>query len=267
MRQGIDVSHWQYPPGGPSNPINYEVAKEQGIEFVVARTTNGKTYDGAFQAHFDGAQAAGLVAAGYHYFRPRYGIQNQMDSINEVLDGREPAFYALDVETSDDRSAGEVRDDVWHMLMLLEANLDCPIIVYTADWYWGDKIRDKIMLADYTNQPKPRANYWPLWVADYGYNDGTPHDWDVFLPRGWRTGEAGDGPYKAQWEIWQYTSRLVLPGVGGSATLDGDLMEDRFWALITDEEPPPPPLELEERVEDIELQVANIKTWGESFPV
>lgn len=238
-KTGIDVSHWQYAPG-EAGAINYEVAKAAGIDFVVARTTNGKDKDKRFQRHFDGALAAGLVAAGYHYFRPRYGVQNQMDSILENLDGRKLAFYVLDVETSDDRGAPEVRQDVWDMLMLLEENLDCPIVIYTAEWYWGDKIRDKIMLADYTNQPKPRANYWPLWVADYGLNNGMPLGRDPILPRGWREGEAGDGPYKNQHEIVQYTSRLVLPGVGGSSTLDGDEMQDRFWALITDEPEPDP---------------------------
>lgn len=244
-RTGIDVSWWQWPPGMVGEDgIDYAVIKAAGIEFVVVRTTNGKTYDTSFQAHFDGVLAVDLKAAGYHYFRPAYGVSNQRDSIMENLDGRAPFFYSIDVETDDGREATEVRDDVWHMLTLMESELSCPIIVYTGEWFWGDHIRDKIMLKDYNGQPKPRANYWALWNASYGWNDGVPHPEMEVRPRGWRIDSAGDGPYKDQTEILQFTSRLHIPGSGGSASLDGNLMEERFWEFCGGDSvvvPPPPP--------------------------
>lgn len=269
MRNGLDVSHWQY-TSEEGGGINYVVAKEAGIEFLVARTTNGKTYDKRFQRHFDGALKAGLMAAGYHYFRPRYSNQGQVDSILENLDGRQPAFYTLDVETSDGRDAPEVRDDVWQMMRLLESNLSCPIIIYTAEWFWGSKIRDKVMYESGSNRAKPRANYYPLWVASYptGPDDlqtASP-DGSPLMPRGWRDGDYGDGPYEGEWEIWQYTSKLVIPNLGGSATVDGNIMKERFWVAaggaptvdpIPDPEPDPfPP------TDPVEPPSDPLQPWG-----
>lgn len=248
MRFGIDVSHWQYPPDTPgANSIDYDLAIAAGVEFVVCRTTNGKTYDFTFQDHFDGAVDAGLMAAGYHYFRPRYGNQGQLDSIMENLDGRKPAFYTLDVETADGRETNEVRNDVGYMLNMLDRELDCPVIVYTAEWFWGNWIRDKIFFTDYRGQPNPRANYWRLWVATYptdlnGTQLAMPEGIPV-MPRGWRLESTGNGPYKGKWEIWQYTSKLMLPGVGGSMTLDGNIMEERFWVECGGEADPVDPVD------------------------
>ncbi len=91
----------------------------------------------------------------------------------------------------------------------------------------------------------------------------------AIVPVGWRPSDAGTGKHKG-WDIWQFTSASHIPGIsGGVGNVDLNLMRDdvfdKVWGTI---EPPPPspPSDLEERVEELELQVANIKTWGESFP-
>ena len=263
MRTGIDVSWHQ-------NEINWQAVKDAGHEWMMARTTNGKTYDTSFQQHFDTASAAGLVTGGYHYLRVGWGVQTQMDSILEVLDGRKPAFYDLDVERfhNDAYSGPDVRDRTYWMLRALEDNLDCPILVYCNQSYFGTKVGDRIMIRDYTGQPKPRANYWRLHVASWGFNNGEPYPEGPFIPKGWRADDDGDGEFKDTWDIWQYTSKGIIPNAGGSANLDLNQMQDSFWDLLVPDEqpPPPPPDDLDLRVFELEKWRAKTKAHADLFP-
>ena len=57
---GLDVSSWQ---------DGLYLGGIDGIDFVIARTTDGTYKDKAYRSHIDDAEKAGMVTAAYHFLR------------------------------------------------------------------------------------------------------------------------------------------------------------------------------------------------------
>jgi GH25 family lysozyme M1 (1,4-beta-N-acetylmuramidase) len=264
MVDGIDISHWQ----SDNQAIDWGAVPEK-YKFAVVKCSEGATFkDWKFQENFDGGKASGRVMGAYHYHRANANTAVQEQNFYDALAGRLPDFVVLDVESQDGVTVQTLRNRVYWSLRFLEKQ-EVPVVVYTASWFWSDPIGGRVMPKDPPNgldDDKIYASGWPGWFADYGSNNGQPNGDGPLLPVGWRDSNdpnARQGPWRGKWAMWQYTSKGVVPGIAGGVDLN--LMQDKLWDVINP--PPPPPVgDLEERVEELERQVANIKTWGESFP-
>lgn len=266
MIEGIDVSHWQ-------GSINWGAVPDK-YKWAAIKCSEGSSFkDSKFIQNYDGARASGKRVGAYHFFRANVNTGLQEANFFEALGGRVPDFAVLDVESQDGASVVNLRNRVYWSLRFME-KLDVPVVIYTANWFWSSPIGDRVMPKDPPSglgleDPQIRASGWRLWVADYGANDGTLPPNPAVLPRGWRDDSAvsGEGPHFLGQTIRQYTSRGSVPGIAGNVDLN--TMGDDFFDVIDGEEPPipPPSSDHEERIEELELQVANIKEWGESFPV
>lgn len=68
---GIDVSAWQHPKGVA---INWKQVKDDGVEFVIIKCSQGQTYENPYLAEdASSAHAAGLLVGAYHYAEPAAG--------------------------------------------------------------------------------------------------------------------------------------------------------------------------------------------------
>lgn len=77
---GCDVSYWQ-------GTMNWNVAKQAGIQFAFIRATDGLTYkDQQFGINWRGAEAMGIQRGAYHFFRNNLDANKQAEwFVNTVM--------------------------------------------------------------------------------------------------------------------------------------------------------------------------------------
>jgi lysozyme len=201
-------------------------------------------------------QANGILRGAYHVLTPDFSASAHLRNIEDAhRNGPAPDFVVIDVELDKGQTPSTIKSVLYDVLVGTE-NLGWKnkTFIYTAAWFWDSKVGQGILSG---SEYKPAPKDWALWVADYGANDGNLPARMPRLPVSW-----------SEWWVWQYTDRGRVPGI--NANVDLNVMKDSYFRQLGGEgtpPPPPPPVgDLEERVEELERQVANIKTWGESFP-
>jgi lysozyme len=195
MVKGLDVSGHQ-----PS--ISWRAVKRAGIAFAFVKATEGVGFvDSSFEQHRSAARRAGVPVGAYHFARPdtHVSAQDPVAEADHFLDVAEPAegdlLPVLDFETPGLSSTQLAR---WakRFLRRVEERIGEPPILYTYTSFWRDRVGDSRAFARY-----------PLWLANYGPNDGRPHD--VSPVGGW-----------ASIAIHQYTSEGRIPGFEGKLDLN-----------------------------------------------
>lgn len=175
----------------------------KGIDFVIARTTDGTHRDRAYRSHIEDAEKAGLVAASYHYLRaPSEGttVAQQVQASLEVMgDKRRPVW--IDVET--DGGTLTVHD-IRECKRLYEQAGVRVVGIYSYAPYWEGRIAGgepdtsqfgKVWLANYPSSA--RLPYRELWNSishakfDYPLGNQKPSVWQYAstgLVNGWGSG-------------------------------------------------------------------------------
>lgn len=265
---GIDISKWQW-----GTPIDFQAVADYGVKFAIIRAGVSEHYQDPFLTQsVEGMRAVGVKVGAYHVHDPHINVDpaHQIANFADAISGLELKLGRLDCELPW-TDVTHLRDSIYQVLMGMREQVS-NTGVYTAPWYWNGPLNDRVLPRDPPggdDDPLIRANGWSLWNADYGANNGQIPARMSILPAGWRPGDDGTGPHQS-WQKWQYTNRGHVPGIAnGVGNVDFNIMRDELFDEVWGEvepPPPPPPDDLEERVEELELQVANIKLWGESFP-
>ena len=254
MITGIDISKHQ-------GEVNWDLLPGD-IKYVVMRASIGNYYtDPRFEDYFDAVCEKGLVTGAYHVLRADNTVESQLDRLELALNGREPDILVLDCEVPTAPSDNIRKRRTYWMMRKLDERWPTPVkMYYTNKSYWDTNIGET-----YSGY---RFDEYLLWVASYGRNDGNVPDTSRFpaIPGAWKDA-------KPQWWLWQYTSKGKVPGFGGSVDKNG--MPDGFFNKLDAKKgcapdapvPPEPPSDVEERLDELEFQVSNIKLWGEGFPV
>lgn len=175
----------------------------RGIDFVIARTTDGTHRDRAYRSHIEDAEKAGLVTASYHYLRaPSEGTsvaQQVAASLDVMGDKRRPVW--IDVETD----GGTLTvDDIRTCKDLYEKAGVRVIGIYSYAPYWEGRIAGgepdthqfgKVWLANYPSTAK--KPFRELWNSishkkfDYPLGNQKPSLWQYAssgLVNGWGSG-------------------------------------------------------------------------------
>lgn len=223
----IDVSEW-------NGDIDWNAVKEAGVEYALIRCGFGKQgIDKYFNINIEEARAAGIKIGIYYY------------------------SYATDY----DSAVAEAK----HCIELIEdyrADIDLPV------WYDVEEERNIPNIVDVCHGFINTMNY-------YGYNCGvyTPVSWfdayfkdiscDYFWMASWGNDD-GQPHTKPQWcDIWQYTSKGSVNGVGNGC-VDCDILYNEDMKLLIKEEQKPPEKKIvniiieAEYPEDVEV---NIKVY------
>jgi lysozyme len=194
---GIDISHYQ-------GDIHWKQIPHRQVAFVIAKATEGQTYDDPMYVTYRvGAAQEGIAFTAYHFARPDATPGDaviEADHFVAVAALRPGNLIpALDLEVSGGLDAKTLI--VWTLDWLAEATarLGVKPMIYTSDWFWRTYMNN--------SQKFAKNGYRLLWIAN----------WHVRRPavpaRNW--GHNG-------WTFWQWDNCGSIRGI------DGCVDRDRF---------------------------------------
>jgi lysozyme len=183
--QGVDVSDYQ-------GSITWSSVKSAGIDFAIARISDGSDLDTEFATNWSGMASAGLVRGAYQYFEPGEDPTTQanivISAVGKLGSGDLPV--TADMETTGGQSAATIVSNLQTWASAVQAGTGKTPMIYTAEGYWDSDVASSAFGSD------------PLWVANWGV---TCPD----LATGW-----------SSWEVWQYSDSGSVGGISGGVDLD-----------------------------------------------
>lgn len=180
--EGIDVSVYQ-------GNIDWPAVKASGIEFAIARVSDGFYKDTKFDQNWPGMKAAGLIRGAYQFFEPGDDPSGQADLMIQKVGvlGAGDLPCVLDVEATNGQSAGTIVADIHVWFDKVKAATGKTPFIYTGKYFWKDNVASNADFADI-----------PLWLAAYvSPCPNTPDPWTT-------------------WMMWQYSSTGKIPGISGN---------------------------------------------------
>lgn len=183
--QGIDVSSYQ-------GSINWTDVKTSGIDFAIARISDGSSLDSDFATNWSGMKSAGLVRGAYQYFEPGEDPTTQAGIVVSAVGalGAGDLPVTADMETTGGQSAATIISNLMTWASAVKAGTGKAPMIYTAEGYWDADVASSAFAAN------------PLWVANWGVS--CPD-----LPTGW-----------SNWVVWQYSDSGSVTGISGAVDLD-----------------------------------------------
>jgi lysozyme len=213
MVLGIDVSAYQ-------RSISWKAVKEAGVEFGFVKATEGTGYvNPTYERHREAARRHGIPVGAYHFARPDSddGPLAEADFFLEVAAPEQGDLLpVLDFEHA---GMGPLKLARWarDWLKRVEKRIGQPPILYTYTAYWTSTVDNAVGFSRY-----------PLWLANYGVNDGTVHP----------VRPVGDWPSVS---IHQFTSKGRIPGHDGGVDLNRLMRSAALDQLRIGGVPPPAP--------------------------
>ncbi|GAA6528616.1 lysozyme [Segatella asaccharophila] len=177
--QGIDLSHYQ------GTVFWKTVGDNSNMAYVYLKATEGGgRIDSKYQENIDLAHRNGLKVGSYHFYRPRYSQQQQLDNfLSQCRPGDQDLIPMVDIETRSGLSEEEFCDSLFKFLRLIERTYRQKPLLYTGANFYDHNLAGKV------------DNY-KLMIAQYTKR----------IPR------LTDG---RDFELWQYTGRGHLDGING----------------------------------------------------
>ncbi|MCD8143490.1 MAG: peptidoglycan-binding protein [Clostridiales bacterium] len=185
--RGIDVSKWQ-------GTIDWEKVAAAGIQFAFIRAGYGSSArqkDSKFEANYKGAKAAGLLVGAYwySYATTKAGGQKEATACLEVIAGKSfdlPVYFDQEYEADIVALSNSTRTAICKAFCAtIQAGGYTTGIYASTDWL-NNKL-DYASLTDYS-----------IWAAQY----------------------ASKCTCKADYDIWQYSSKGSVPGISGNVDMD-----------------------------------------------
>jgi GH25 family lysozyme M1 (1,4-beta-N-acetylmuramidase) len=192
---GIDISHWQ-------DAIDWTQVGAAGVQFVIAKATEGRAWDDPMYATYRaGAAAEGIPFTAYHFAKPDLTAGDAVNEADHFVDvaqlGPGDLIPALDIEGTGGLTQEQLTQWILDWLNEVTARLGVRPMVYTSPNGWVNRTGDTTAIAD--------AGYTVLWIAH----------WNVGLPTVPANDWEGNG-----WRFWQYTDCASLPGISGCVDAD-----------------------------------------------
>jgi lysozyme len=188
MILGIDVSHWQ-------GVIDWSKVSRAGYRFAFCKATEATYYkDATYPRNTNEAQANGLLAGAYHFFRPRYSGYAQAEwFLKYALPAPGDLIPVCDFEVADGVAPSIIRSRLREFYLRIEAELGVKPIMYSRKYF----------LDQYLPGPPSWCSDVLLWVANYTTAS------KPLMPKGWQF-----------WAFWQYSQSGKVPGVKTNTDLD-----------------------------------------------
>ncbi|BBN97847.1 glycoside hydrolase family 25 protein [Sporolactobacillus terrae] len=185
LKKGIDVSHWQ-------GSIDYKLMKENGINFVIVKATEGSQdgtagIDNYFEQNIEKANFAGLDTHAYHYFRGVSVDDSKKEAqwfIKNLKKVHINGYVFIDVEEATGNPVQLTNYVNVFIDELRNAGIN-KIGIYTDYFFMQDNLIEAQLKSGILK-----------WIARYNYSLGRSAD------------------------IWQFTSEGQLPGVSGSVDMN-----------------------------------------------
>ena len=197
--QGVDVSVFQ-------GTVDWTQVKGAGIDFAIARISDGSDLDTQFATNWSGMKTAGLIRGAYQYFEPGQDPTTQANIVIAAVGvlGAGDLPVTADMEISGGESAATIVANLQTWSAAVTAGTGKTPMVYTAEGYWDSSVGGSAAFGAE-----------PLWVANWNVTCPT-------LPTGW-----------SAWDFWQWSDMGTVAGVTGMVDLDeynGTLAELQTFA-------------------------------------
>jgi lysozyme len=191
---GIDVSRWQ-------GTIRWSEVAADGIDFAIARATQGNTYqDVEYARNKERAEANGIAFTAYHFASPDKSFNDAINEADHFVDtaslGPGNLRPVLDLEQTGGLGQKKLRKWAKAWLARVESRLGVKPLIYTSPSFWRDRMGNSRWFAD---------NGYKLWIAH----------WGATAPRVPAQNWGGRG-----WTIWQYSNCGSVEGIDGCVDLD-----------------------------------------------
>lgn len=179
--RGIDVS-------AHNGDIDFAKVAADSIQFVFIKASEGTEYcDAMFGRNFENAQAAGLKASAYHYFRFDEPGHLQAYNFLRALTERHPDMpIAIDVEdwkNAEGVPQADIIEELGNMIGVLR-HAGFRLVIYTNK-------------KGYDSYIKGNFSDLPLWLCSFGEIDS-----DI------------------KWYLWQFSHQGKVDGISGDVDLD-----------------------------------------------
>lgn len=215
LHNGIDVSIWQ-------GEINYERVRNDGIEVVYIRSSEGASYvDPYYLRNYNNAKSNGLKIGFYHYLTATTVEEaiKQADFFVSLVGGLEAdCKLAMDFEQFDGLGVEQINAISLAFLERVEQRSGKEVVIYSDSYNARHTFGEEL------------AQKYPLWVAEY---------------------EVKEPESNGKWNTWvgfQYSSLGEINGINARVDLDY-FTEDIFLSdaskIPAPEIPPPHPNDTE----------------------
>lgn len=228
---GSDISHWNF----ENIRAKLQTLWGYGYRFVYIKTSESTGWvDPNWREIYDIAKDLGYKVGPYHYFIPSMNGQAQAAHFwNVVRDVEWDMKPMSDVEEPNHYPIVPIKSvyaaRIKACLHDIEDLFGRRAIVYTSANIWNNYVdayvEEELMVAHWTSRPQP------------------------VIPRQWQ----GRG-----WTVWQFSVNVL-----DRDRFNGDYQKFLEWLGKT--LPPPPVGDLEERVIELEAQVAELIAWINSY--
>jgi GH25 family lysozyme M1 (1,4-beta-N-acetylmuramidase) len=136
MIKGIDISKWQV-------NIDFTKVKESGIEVVIIKATEGKTYqDPNFKIYYDAAKSCGLKVGAYHFLRGN-APQDEVNNILSVISGLDfECKLVIDAEI--DLGGIEATSKQVRAVADILKSKGYEVALYTGEYFYNHHLNDTV---------------------------------------------------------------------------------------------------------------------------
>lgn len=268
--ESYDVSHWKEIP-------DFALVSPRPLLFITKASEAISFVDGKFVTFFEGMKQIGVVRGAFHFFRKAFDATQQAQHFINTI---KPYVTAKDILILDVEEGGETAAQLktWFevvrakypnniVLLYSRKNILDPILMFlkrlvsnvfgeTADrLLFGGHPLNAIQM---TTAQREYFKSIPTWVAGYPLNP----DLYSSIPSFYIPDQARFGP---AW-LWQYSDKGQVAGIQGSVDLN--LIDPVFLALIDGGVPPPPPNggTMEDKYFQVTAASLNIRSSAESTP-
>lgn len=237
MLKGIDISHHQ-------NGIDIGAT---GVDFVICKATEGNGYtDPCCDKHYQAAKNCGKKLGVYHFARPDLGNSAEAEAdwfLSQIQGYIKEAMLVLDWEPAGGQLGNVSWAKAWLDRVYSKTGVK-PVIYMSAS-----------PMRSYDWSSVANADYG-LWVANYGVNDGQPHE-EVFNKYPLK--------YWSFYALWQYTSKGRVNGYNGNVDMNYFSGDSSAWDKYAGGSPSnsgnSKPIEAKKSVDEIAREVIN-GAWG-----
>jgi GH25 family lysozyme M1 (1,4-beta-N-acetylmuramidase) len=229
----IDVSHWQGVLGWGAIDAAYRAGQIGGVIMKAGEgTRSGMSADAQFTRNQNQARQLGIPRQFYGFANPGSATGATqaigMDAIvGPLLPGES---VSLDLEDTSRKIQASDVDWALQFLRTLQGRTGTAPLIYM----------NSATLGRYDWSPIAQAGY-PLWLANYGSNNGRP---------GVRPGSE---PWPT-WTLWQYTSKANLAGI---SPVDASLMDGTVQDFLNLGQQGAPMPDRRAIVEEIQMVLAD----------
>jgi len=189
--KGVDVSVYQ-------GSIQWSSVKAAGIDFAIARISDGASLDSAFDGNWSAMKHAGLVRGAYQFFEPADDPAALAEVVIHAVGALGPGDLPVtaDVEVTGGEAPATIAKNLQAWIDRVREGTGKTPMIYTALGFWNASVASKAFGDD------------ALWAANWGVTCPS-------LAEGW-----------SDWRIWQYSDTGSVHGIPATVDLDvfnGDL--------------------------------------------